>query len=107
MNLSPPSPLPMDSSRFHSGGDESLFGWPLSDLVRAMETEEAPRAEPTLCIRCPQGKLRRGGLLPFPEINDVRYDQARMLLSVLLGSTGPHALTPWLLTSRWTLTKVV
>lgn len=55
-----------------------------------METGEAP-GEPVMRIQCPQRKVTRGGLLPYPEINDARYDQVSFPASAL-----PRARTRWM-----------
>lgn len=64
----------------NSGGDESVLGWPLSHLVSALETGDQFYREPTLCIRCPRGTARRGGVLPHPEVNGIRYDQVLFMV---------------------------
>lgn len=79
------------------GGDESVLGWPLSHLVSALETGDQFYREPTLCIRCPRGTARRGGVLPHPEVNGIRYDQTsgRVLCAAGDGKAYEWELSAW------------
>lgn len=79
---------------FHSGGDESLFGWPWSDILAALRRRSPPpgaiddndedhqrgdaeEISPPLRVRCPQERTRRGGFMPYPEINDIVFDKVK------------------------------
>ncbi|CAN0034300.1 unnamed protein product [Choristocarpus tenellus] len=53
------------------GGDNSLFGWPWRDILKALEGGYAPSKPPPVQIHCPQTLTGRGGCLPWAEINDI------------------------------------
>ena len=87
--------------RFHSGGDESLFGWPWSEILSALRRGSPPtgavngdeskrgdgvKSSPPLRVRCPQARTRRGAFSPYPEINDIVFDKVRKFLPLFLDS---------------------
>ncbi|CAM9896275.1 unnamed protein product, partial [Ascophyllum nodosum] len=72
------------------GGDESLFGWPWSEILSALRRGSPPtgavngdeskrgdgvKSSPPLRVRCPQARTRRGAFSPYPEINDIVFDK--------------------------------